>query len=225
MTEFDELAALAVSASDPVERQRLAARARKKVIVKKSRGAPSQFTEKIGKTICVQLSNGKTITRIAESLGITPECVYGWVKKYPDFAETYRQARESMARSLVDQLIDESEKAEPDRAMLLKVRGGIIQWVAARLNPVEFSDSRRIELRGEVTHKHTHELSPEQKKRIAESWIISQLETDCLPGAVVSTIEPDWPSIGPVVGESEPSAAPRKKKALVKSKPVKADDW
>lgn len=230
MSEFDELVEQAAAAPNSVERLRLSAKARKVVTLKRPKpskrmGRPSQFTERIGKTICVELSNGKTITRIAESLGLTPDCIYGWVGQYPAFAETYQQARELMARSLVDRLIDESESTEPDRAMLLKVRSNIIQWVASRYGSSQFADSRRIELKGEVNHRHTHELSSEQKKRIAESWLISQQDLDCLPGAVVSTIEPDWPSIGPVVGEPELPAAPRKKKALVKKPAKSADDW
>jgi hypothetical protein len=224
---FDELVAQAVTAPNSVERRRIAAKARQTVVQKKPKqhGALSQFTERIGKTICVELSNGKTITRIAESLGITPECIYGWIKKYPSFAETYQQARESMARSLVDQLIDESEKAEPDRAMLLKVRGGIIQWVAARLNPVEFSDSRRIELRGEVTHCHTHELAVEQKRRIAESWLISQSPDDT-PGIIAETSGPALLESAGVreTADTQSREIPKRKKATAQLRTGSPDD-
>ena len=165
---LDDLVEQAVHAPTGKERRSIAAKARSAMIPKKGVGAPSKYTEKAAQTICRELANGKTVTRIAESLSITPDCIYGWLKKYPPFAESYQQAREGMARSLVDQLIDEAKETEPDKALLLKVRGSIIQWAVSRFNPKEFSDSRRIELKGEITHRHTHELALEQKRRIAE---------------------------------------------------------
>lgn len=192
---------------------------------KKALGAPSKYTEKAAQTICRELANGKTVTRIAESLGITPECIYGWLKKYPHFAESYQQAREGMARSLVDQLLDEAKETEPDKAMLLKVRGGIIQWAVSRFCPKEFGDNRRIELKGEITHRHTHELAPEQKKRIAESWLISQQEKD-LPLLTAETSGPDR-EIGVIVQEEEPKEFPKRKKAVAEKPkvPIETDGW
>jgi hypothetical protein len=228
MNEFDELVEQAAAAPDSVERLRLAAKARKKVVPQKKRlGAPSRYSERLAATICEQLANGQTLTKICDSIGIAPKIVYEWLENYPDFRKTYLIARESMSQTLIDRLVDESEVIEPDKAIAHKVKAQVYQWVASRYNPTTFSDSRRLEIKGEVNHRHTHELLPEQKKRIAESWLISQYQQDqdCLPGAVVSTVEPDGPSIGPVVGEAEPPAAPCKKKALVKSKPVKSDDW
>lgn len=216
---LDGMIEQAVHAPTGIARRSIAAKARSAMTPKKSVGAPSKFTESAAQTICRDLANGKTVTRIAESLGITPDCIYGWLKKYPSFAESYQQAREGMARSLVDQLLDEAKETEPDKAMLLKVRGGIIQWAVSRFNPKEFSDSRRIELKGEITHRHTHELAPEQKRRIAESWLISQ-QPDTL-GITAETTGPDLQGV--LVVEPEQREIPKRKKVAVKKPPIEVD--
>jgi hypothetical protein len=148
--------------------------------------------------------------------------VYGWLRQYTEFAETYQIARELMARSLLDELLDEVKAATPDKSLLLKTKGAILQWAIARFNPREFSDSRRIELKGEVNHRHTHELAEEQKKRIAEAWLMSRsIEA---PAIEAETTGPDLPA---QIAKEEQREQPPKRKAPVQQqkKSLENDDW
>jgi hypothetical protein len=126
--------------------------------------------------------------------------VYEWIKKNDSFSDRYRIARNRMAQSLVDEMLIDARTLDPTTAIVGKVKAQIYQWTAARYAPDIFSDTRRVELKGEVSHKHTHELQAEQKRRIAEAWILSsgQEETVVIPdqtGArsllTVGTQEPD----------------------------------
>ncbi len=220
---LDELIALAASKKDSVERGRIAAAARKLVkpkVVK--RGAPTKYTEAKATAICKAVSNGQTLTSIAKELSLTPDTIYKWLRDYPAFSDTFQFAREDSARSLLDELLDEAKAAEPERALLLKTKSAIFTWAIARFNPREFSDSRKIKLEAEVTHTHVHELQPDQRRRIAESWILSK-EPE-LPLLTAETTGPDLEGVS-VVRESDQREIPKRKK-VVKQKPaVDADGW
>lgn len=190
-------------------RLRGAAKLRRKVLPKKT-GRPSQYSEAKAAAILKRIENGETLTAIAKESGMSLDCVYGWLKQYPEFAESYQRARESMARTLLDDLIDEAKKTEPDRALLLKTKGAIMQWAIARFNPREFSDSRRIELKGEISHKHSHELSSGQKQRIATSWLMSQQnELPVIEAEPVKLLESD--GVGEIC-ETEQREVPKRKR-------------
>jgi len=202
----DEIVAQAVAARDGNERRRIAAKARNTVIPKKRVGAPPKYSEEKANDICKQVANGKTITSITQAMGITPDCVYHWLKQHPDFSEQYHSARESMARSLADELLDEVKEATPDKALLLKVKGAIIQWAVQRFNLKEFSDSRRLELKAEINHRHTHNLTVDQKRRIAESWLLSQSDK---PLIEAQTTGPDLPV--QTISDPSPREIPQRK--------------
>ncbi len=146
-------------------------------------GRPSKYNEKLAKALLEEISKGKTLQVVCKSLGICITSVYDWIRVNTSFAESYQLARAEMAQSLVDEMVDEAKVLEPDRALVTKVKAQIYQWTAAKYAPSIFSDNRRVEIRGEVSHKHTHELQAEQKRRIAEAWILSsgQEETVVIP--------------------------------------------
>jgi transposase-like protein len=194
-------------------RLRGAAKLRRKVLPKKT-GRPSQYSEAKAAAILKRIENGETLTAIAKESGISLDCVYGWLKQYPEFAERYQTARESMAKTLLDNLIDEARQTEPERALLLKTKGAIFQWAIARFNPSEFSDSRRIELKGEISHKHSHELSSGQKQRIAESWLMSQQnELPVIEGETIPALESD--DVGEICATHQREVPKRKRTAPI----------
>ncbi len=142
----------------------------------------------------------------------------------PEFSERYHSARSRMARTLLDSLLDEAKTVEPERALLLKTKAGIIQWAISRFNPKEFSDSKRIELQGQINHVHTHQLPDEQKRRIAEAWLMSK-QMDDSPGIVSETTGPDLVGVS-TVDEPTRELPKRKKAALPKAKASDdGDNW
>ncbi len=222
--KLDELIELAASTKNSVERGRIAAKARKLVKPKaKPTGRPTKYAESKAVEVCREIANGKTLTSICRDMGLSLDCVYGWLKDYPDFAERYQSARESMARSLLDELLDETRTAEPDRALLLKVKSNVLTWAIARFNPKEFSDSRKIQLQGEISVKHVHELSESQRQRIAESWLMSRQAVDDSAGRIIEH-EPatDIPALAD--DESETRVIPKRRRAVLPAKPAASSD-
>ena len=216
--DLDELVADVAAINNSEERLRGAAKLRRKVVPKKKMGAPTKYTKEIADTICKEISNGKTLTSICEPLNLCPDSVYEWMKQHPDFAECYQRARESMARTLLDDLIDEAKKTEPDRALLLKTKGAILQWAIARFNPREFSDTRKLELKAEVNHKHSHELTPDQKAKIATAWMLSQQnDLPVIESEPVKLLESD--SVGEICEPTAMEIPKRKRTALIQKQP------
>ena len=94
-----------------------------------------------------------------------------------------------MAKTLVEKLVDETSTLTNDQALAARVRADVIKWLAARYAPAEFGEVKRLELKGEVTHTHIHELPDHQKRKIAEAWLMSHAEDT--PGITAETTGPD----------------------------------
>jgi hypothetical protein len=129
---------------------------------------------------------------------------------------------------MVDKLVTETETLVSENALAARVKSDVVKWVAGRFNPEEFSDLKRIELKGEVNHKHTHELAIEQKRRIAESWLISQEQDAPLPVITAETTGPDLPALEGVavreICEGEQGERPKRKRSAPPAKTGKATD-
>ncbi len=229
--DFDTLTEAAAATRDPVEQQRLKAKARKTVIQKqpKKTGRPTAFNPKVADQILSRIANGETLTKIAETLNIPIQNFYNWMDNNQGFLERYHRSREQQARTLVDKLIEETEGLENDRALAVRVRADVIRWVAQRYNPQQFSDSKRIELSGEVNHTHIHQLAPAQRRRIAEAWLMSQTDDDT-PGITSETTGPALPAMAlEAVGDRDNGVLPTRRKAIVRQSgrryKEEAADW
>lgn len=194
----------------------------KKMIKQYKKAVP--YNKKIGEEICRRMESGKTLTAIAEEVGIELSTIYRWIDDDSNkLSETYNRSKKLMTRSMVDKLVIETETLKSEDALAARVKSDVVKWVASRLNPEEFSDTRRIELKGEVNHKHTHELLPEQKRRIAESWLVSQDQDETIPAITAETTGPDIPALEGVavreIQEGEQGERPKRKRS---AQPAKA---
>lgn len=183
----------------------------------KKQGRPTTYTKAIGKTICERVSNGETLKSVCRDLNIPFHAVFKWIETNEIFGEAYRRSRQDMAVSLVEDMIEGVKGLENDKALAARVQADVIKWVASKFNPQEFSDIKRIELKGEVNHRHTHELAIEQKRRIAESWLISQEQDVSLPAITAETSGPDLPALEGVavheICETEQGLRPKRKRS------------
>lgn len=181
---------------------------------KLQRGRPSLYTKKIGDEIIKRISNGETLSVIAKDLGFYQDSVYDWMNKDKDFSDRYSKAKEKQAASLINELIDETKELNNDRALAMRVRSDLLKWYAARVAPAEFGEVKRIELKGEVTHKHIHELADHQKRKIAEAWLMSQAEDS--QGITSETTGPNLPALESVavreIQEGEQGIVPKRKR-------------
>lgn len=189
----------------------------------KKLGRPTTYTKALGKTICERVSNGETLKSVCRDLNIPFHLVFRWTERDKSFGDAYRVSRQDMAVSLVEDMIEGVKGLENDKALAARVQADVIKWVASKFNPQEFSDIKRIELKGEINHHHTHDLAPEQKRRIAESWLISQEQDSSLtPAITAETTGPDIPALEGVavreICETEQGERPKRKRSAQPSK-------
>lgn len=200
----------------------------KDLIKKPKGGRPTDFSERLGSTICKRISEGETVTTIAKSLGIALQSIYRWCDKYPAFRERYDRAKKDQATTLINSLVDECADLQNDRALAMRVKSDLIKWVAARQNPIEYGDVKRLELSGEINHRHVHELAPEQRRKIAESWILSQDAGGALIEAEAAPTLPALEHSGVSVRHEVQREIPKRIKPAEPSKRRKATaeaDW
>ena len=213
---LDSLIEQATAAPTETARRSVISRAAKHKFVaakaKRSTSKPSPYTERMGIEVCERIARGEVLPEIVKDLHISINTVYAWIQHNTcDFRERYKTARLQMAETLVDNLLLETRSIAKDEALAAKVRASIVQWYSSKVNPIQYGDNRRIELKGEISHKHTHELSEGQRRRIAESWLLSR-EAD-LPLIEATTSGPDREP-GVSVSEPEQRELPRKKKLI-----------
>lgn len=99
-------------------------------------GARSTYHRTVAALICRRIVMGEALTRICRDEGMP--ClvtVYNWMRRHPEFAQAYEQARELQAHLKFDQIWDEAEAATPRTAYLAQVRITALRWQAARLAP------------------------------------------------------------------------------------------
>lgn len=185
--------------------------------IKRSVGKPQRYTKKQGELICQRISNGETLVSICEDIGLSFGTAMEWMHDHEEYEKAYNAARKLMSVNLVEKLIDKTTDLKSEDALAARVRSDVVKWVAAKFNPEAFSDIKRIELKGEVNHKHTHELAIEQKRRIAESWLISQEQNETLPAISTETTGPDLPALEGVavreIQETEQGERPKRKRS------------
>lgn len=82
---------------------------------KRKIGAPSSYTDTIGKEIVTRLASGQSLHSICK-LEHMPHIstIYDWVAKEPIFAEHYGRAREHAAHTLFDQCLDIADDSSQD---------------------------------------------------------------------------------------------------------------
>jgi hypothetical protein len=157
--------------------------------MKKKIGAPTRLTKKLAEDILRRVEHAETLGSIAKALDLDLATIYKWLDTEKTFAEGYNRSKSLMAKTLVEKLVDETATLQNDQALAARVRADVVKWVAARYSPQEFGDTKRIELKGEISHTHVHQLEEHQKRKIAEAWLASQsLDT---PGIVAETTGPD----------------------------------
>jgi hypothetical protein len=214
-----------VTLAPGAEKKRLIGKATSQVLPGKPQkkiGRPTKYNPKIADEVLSRIAGGQTLPKITKELGVSVQNIYDWMDKDQNFLDQYNRARERQAKTLVDSLIEESEQLENDRALAVRTRADIVRWVAARFAPSQFGDVKRIELKGEVNHTHTHELAQEQKRRIAEAWLISQQDEPgtLIEGETVPDIEPGVQ----VIQDEQQREIPKRKRVTVKPKSPGAQD-
>lgn len=105
--------------------------------------------------ICHEVANGKTLKKVLNSSGMPTYAQLGeWKRSHPEFAEWLKIAKEDAGEYYFDKVMEETEMAVADKEELAlsKLKTDIYKYAAKVSNPDSFSEKRKLEVEGQVTH-------------------------------------------------------------------------
>lgn len=106
-------------------------------------GRPSDYSEKLGDEISLQLAMGNSLRKIckADDMPEWRTCLRWASKVGHPFYQQYARGRELQADTMADDIVDIADEAKcHNTAAAAKVRVDARKWVASKLNPKRYSD-------------------------------------------------------------------------------------
>jgi len=122
-------------------------------------GRPTLYNEELTSRICSRIATSSDSLRaICENENLpSPDTIYLWLTKYPEFSDQYARARQDQAQLLADQIVDiadqtqlgeivtfkddgKEERRVADMIEHRKLRIESRKWVAAKLLPKKYGD-------------------------------------------------------------------------------------
>jgi transposase-like protein len=111
------------------------------------RGRSSTYRWDIAEAICERLSNGETLTSITRDPAMP--CfgtVMAWVRRNPEFADLYAQARQAYADYLCDEARDVAQASTHETVWSDRLQFDSIRWAAARMAPRKYCERLMIDM-------------------------------------------------------------------------------
>ena len=104
-----------------------------------------RYSKKVTREICLRIAGGEVWHKICNT-GRLPSytTLYTWLRKYPDFAEDYAQAREMAADLRADQVLVVAEEATAATVQRDRLRVGALQWHAAKAAPKRYGSRAEV---------------------------------------------------------------------------------
>ena len=106
-----------------------------------------RYTKKLGKFICEQIVQGKTLKAICENDAELPTVVtiMKWATN-PEhhFYPMYKEAREKAAELLVDDIVDLADNCHEDNVQKTKVQIETRKWIASKRLDEVYGDKSRV---------------------------------------------------------------------------------
>ncbi len=95
-----------------------------------------RYSKRVTEEICRRIARGEIWHRICNTEGLPSyDTLYQWLRKYPDFAEEFAQAREMAADLRADQVLVVAEEATAATVQRDRLRVASLQWHAGKAAP------------------------------------------------------------------------------------------
>ena len=121
--------------------------------IKRQRGRPSVYSEKVADEICKRLALGESLRRICMDDHL-PErtTVWKWGNANPSFAQQLHEARLQQAESYFDELQDITDDVREDRDAIAKakLRADVRKFSLARMNRAKYGDRQDLNIAGQA---------------------------------------------------------------------------
>lgn len=130
------------------------------------KGRPSSYSPEIANEICERLATGLSVRAICNAGDDLPtwQTVFGWLGKFPDFAEQYARAKELAAESIAEEIFEIADdssgdneeqfvtegvtatRAIPENIQRSKLRVDARKWYLSKIMPKKYGDKVQQEL-------------------------------------------------------------------------------
>jgi hypothetical protein len=129
------------------------------------KGRPPVWTEdrvkEVGSEICRRLSEGEALVRICKEDGMPKmSTVFDWLRKWPDFANSYAHARELQADAMDEAVHLAALDCTEDNYNSTRVKIDALKWRAAHLRPKKYGDKVHVETDIRVTKVIVYDEAP-----------------------------------------------------------------
>src|SRR5574343_1062313 len=143
--------------------------------IKAGRPKKQGYTKEKADEVLEHISNGMTVTQSCARAGIKRLDFLRWVEGVPELKAEYSVALKRVAGALVDGVLIEVEavKNESDSRILVN-KQKIVAWASAALDNEMWGAKKAYEFGGQIKMQHTHELTVEQRERIAQAWLMAR---------------------------------------------------
>lgn len=143
--------------------------------VKAGRPKKQGYTKEKADEVLENISNGMTVTQACARSGIKRLDFLRWVEVVPELKAEYSVALKRLAGALVDGVLIETQGIENEsQSRVVLNKSKIVQWAAGSLDNEMWGVKRAHEFGGQIKIQHTHELTQEQRERIAQAWLMAR---------------------------------------------------
>ncbi|MGH6965599.1 MAG: hypothetical protein ACREE0_14055 [Phenylobacterium sp.] len=98
-----------------------------------------RYSKKVTARICQRIARGDVWYKIANTDGLPSyDTLYQWLRKHPDFAEDFAQAREIAADLRADKVLVVAEEATAATVQRDRLHVGALQWHASKAAPKRY---------------------------------------------------------------------------------------
>ena len=143
-------------------------------------GRPTLYTPELADEICDAISssdNGLAHLCVNNSHWPSREQIFVWLRRYPEFAHKYTQAKECQVEVSVDYM--QELMSEPHRFVdqetgqiridvpMIRTKMDAIKWQAGKLKPKKYGDAAPQQIINNIaedTFAHKHKLDEKNKK-------------------------------------------------------------
>jgi hypothetical protein len=104
-----------------------------------------RYSKKVAREICLRIAGGEVWHKICNT-GRLPSytTLYTWLRKYPDFAEDFAQAKEMAADLRADKVLVVAEESTAATVQADRLRVGALQWHAAKAAPKRYGSRAEV---------------------------------------------------------------------------------
>lgn len=143
--------------------------------IKAGRPKKQGYTKEKADEVLEHISNGMTVTQATARAGIPRIDFLRWVEVVPELKAEYSVALKRLAGALVDGVLIETQGIENEsQSRVVLNKSKIVQWAAGSLDNEMWGAKKAYEFGGQIKMQHTHELTVEQRERIAQAWLMAR---------------------------------------------------